>query len=571
LTRLVRQTDRPPRRPEMTVTDVLVASSVAVTPGETVSSSETVSASETASSADGLVATRQRPAVAAAPRVPRSHARAPGGPPWPLLIILALQAALSLRLIWSNTAFADEALYLWAGHLELASWLHATPIPANIDPFATYFSGAPALYPPVGAIADAYGGLAGARLLSLAFMLGATSLLYATTLHLLRRPAAIAAAAVFAVLGPTQFLGAFATYDAMALFLLALAAWLAVRSRYRGGEALLVAAGLVLALADATKYATTLWDPAVLALAALTTVPGTWTRGVLRAARLAAYTAAPLAAALYGLGGEPYIRGILFTTLARKASGATASPALVLGDSLSWIWPVLALAALAVGVSFTDTPRIRMLCATCGAAALAAPLHQAQIHTVVALYKHCGFGSWFGAIAAGYVLARAVQLCHPKGWRVVAAVAAVIVFAGLVQVNELYVAGWPDTSAVTATLARVLPGESCPCLVMDDSVAEYYLIATLPTARYGQVTDAYFFSYWDPARQRMTTGTGAYLRAVHDHYFRLVEIDPAQSGQLDAAVGRALAGTPGYRRIAAYPIRNQGRGKIEIWQYEPGR
>ena len=33
------------------------------------------------------------------------------------------------RLIWSNTAFQDEALYLRAGHLEWAQWLHQTPIP----------------------------------------------------------------------------------------------------------------------------------------------------------------------------------------------------------------------------------------------------------------------------------------------------------------------------------------------------------------------------------------------------------------------------------------------------------
>lgn len=32
--------------------------------------------------------------------------------PLPLAIVLVVQAALSLRLVWSNTAFGDEALYL---------------------------------------------------------------------------------------------------------------------------------------------------------------------------------------------------------------------------------------------------------------------------------------------------------------------------------------------------------------------------------------------------------------------------------------------------------------------------
>src|SRR6266568_3037134 len=42
----------------------------------------------------------------------------------PLLAVLALQAALSARLLRADTAFQDEALYLWAGHRELASLLH---------------------------------------------------------------------------------------------------------------------------------------------------------------------------------------------------------------------------------------------------------------------------------------------------------------------------------------------------------------------------------------------------------------------------------------------------------------
>ena len=132
---------------------------------------------------------------------------------------------LSLRLIWSNTAFQDEALYLRAGHLEWARWLHHAPIPD----FPSYFSGAPVIYPPLGALADSIGGLAAARVLSLCFMLGVTSLLWATAGRLYGRRAALLAAGLFATLAGTQFLGAFATFDAMALFLLALAAWLGVR------------------------------------------------------------------------------------------------------------------------------------------------------------------------------------------------------------------------------------------------------------------------------------------------------------------------------------------------------
>jgi hypothetical protein len=56
-----------------------------------------------------------------------SRLRIPGN--WPLLVVLVVQATLSLRLVGADTAFQDEALYLWAGHLEWAWLLHGTPIP----------------------------------------------------------------------------------------------------------------------------------------------------------------------------------------------------------------------------------------------------------------------------------------------------------------------------------------------------------------------------------------------------------------------------------------------------------
>ena len=48
----------------------------------------------------------------------------------PLTAICAVQAALSLSLVWSNTAFADEAQYLSSGQLEWAHWLHGASCPA---------------------------------------------------------------------------------------------------------------------------------------------------------------------------------------------------------------------------------------------------------------------------------------------------------------------------------------------------------------------------------------------------------------------------------------------------------
>ena len=164
------------------------------------------------------LASRQRP-----PRRPaRSSVLALAG-------LCAIQATLSLILAWSNTAFGDEADYLRIGHLEIGHWLHGTSWPsAYADQI---LSGSPAIYPPVGAVADSIGGLEGARILSLVFMLGATILLYLTASQLLGRGGAVAAAAIWALSEPVIRL-AFATYDPLSIFLTALSGWLIVQAGY---------------------------------------------------------------------------------------------------------------------------------------------------------------------------------------------------------------------------------------------------------------------------------------------------------------------------------------------------
>src|SRR5580698_6462216 len=196
----------------------------------------------------------QYPPVATAPAdaAARRHDRAASlsiAPAWGLAAILIVQALFSLRLVRADTAFQDEAAYLWAGHLEWAHWLHGAPIP----PFSSYFSGAPFIYPPIAALADSAGGLTAARILSLVFMLAATGLLWDTARRLFGARAAFFAAALFAVLGPVLHLGAFATYDALSVFFLGLAIWLVVRAGDRqNATAWMIAAGVALALANAT-------------------------------------------------------------------------------------------------------------------------------------------------------------------------------------------------------------------------------------------------------------------------------------------------------------------------------
>ena len=178
-----------------------------------------------------------------------------------------MQAALSLTLVWSNTAYIDEADYLWVGRLEIAHWLHGTSWPSAYA--YRLFSGSPVFYPPLGALADRIGGLAGARILSLAFMLIATVLLYLTASRLIGRRGALFAAALWAFSEPAMRL-AFATFDPLSVLLIALSAWLIVQAgcRRRRGE-FVAAAALALALANVTAYSGIVIDPVVIAFAFL--------------------------------------------------------------------------------------------------------------------------------------------------------------------------------------------------------------------------------------------------------------------------------------------------------------
>ena len=199
------------------------------------------------------------------------------------------------------------------------------------------------------------GGLDGARVLSLVFMLGATALLYATAGRLAGRWAAFFAAGLFAVLGPTLHLGSFATYDAMALFLVALAAWLVVRAGDRVDATLWMAgAGVVLALANLTSYPSALFDPVVILLALVVALPKPGGRqAASRALILLAIVAVLVSGALL-LGGSRYLHGAEVTTLTRAP--AQDSPLAVVRNSFAWTGFIAVAAVCGVVYAWVSQP-----------------------------------------------------------------------------------------------------------------------------------------------------------------------------------------------------------------------
>jgi putative flippase GtrA len=460
--------------------------------------------------------------------------------PWPLLVVLVVQALLSMRLIWSNTAFIDEATYLYVGSQDLNHWIHGI----SIRDYQTFMSGAPVIYPPIAAIVNAVGGLVAVRFLSLAFMVGANCLLYVTTSRLFDKWTALAASALWAGLAGTQFLDALATYDAMALFLLVLSAYLVV-GRKNAYDTLTdvaystVTAGAVLALANADKYATTLWDPVVIGLACCAPPMAgySWQYGIGRALRFTVTLGAFLAVGL-AIGKAKYIQGILYTTVNRSSSqvGMGQPASLVLHDAWKWAGYVVVLAV--IGALFLLGSKRRFPDAMRGAllvlglllllAAVAAPLNQARIGTSVSLQKHVDFGAWFGCVIAGYAITRLLR------FRALIGLACCALVVPLAATNAITAQGyytWPieNMAFIAALKTYVHPGDQKYLISGYDDVPGYYVdyVSSI------QWKEAGTYSYVDPRTGQYLLNGPAFADAIKHRTFTLIILNFASNNGPD--------------------------------------
>jgi len=480
---------------------------------------------------------------------------------WVLLLALAVQVGLSLRLIWTQTAFSDEALYLFAGHDVIAHYLHGEKL-AN---YASYFSGAPELYPVIGAMADTVGGVTAARLLGLACMMGATILGYAAATRLYGRTAGALAALLFVVLSPTQFLAAFSTYDPMAVFFTALAGYLAIRAE--GSWRWLTACAVALALADGIKYASGLWNPVVAALVVLCAMP----RYRIGAALLRGGFVTAVVAALLGLGiwagGDRLWGGIDSTTLSRHTG--QDSFAFIMGEAWEWVGPVwlIALCGLVL-LCVRGTWLGRSIGAVLLLAVMLAPLNQARINLTVSLHKHVTFGAWFACLLAGYFLSWLLSTGRSKRkiWQplvIVAALAATVATA-LPEVDRLYKGGWGNAAGMIETVRPYMTPNGT-YLAENAPVPRYYL---RHESDWTQWTSTWAYSFKDPKDKKTYTGAPAYEKAIAAHKFSLVILDNKTTKELDKRIIAALEANKDYQLVADLPS-NLKDLHYTVWVYKP--
>jgi hypothetical protein len=467
--------------------------------------------------------------------------------------LLCVQAILSLRL--QNTAFGDEALYLYAGHMETAHLLHGAALQGT---YATYFPGIPVLYPVLAAAANSIGGLAAARAVSLLAMLITTVLLYAMTRRLFNERVGLCTVVLFCVTEGTTLAGHLATNDAVSLCLLALASWIVVRTAPWRWRAYLLAAP-VAALAIGTDYWALLYLPTLALLAGLAADPYLGRTALTRTLVLGAVTVELFAIGVL-IGGRTFVTAAVATLATRSPGGDQALH--ILAEAGEWGGLVAALAAFGaaryavearnernelVALPGSRRRRSALGLVLAGTALLALAEHLYQ-NTDNLLDTQICFGLFFAAPMAGVGLARLVG-DHFRRAQIGIVVWAAALVLGLAQATQAF-GSWPNSSTQVMELSRYLgPGDRY--LVENDDVAIYYLMGN-PDAQPDQFTSTYFMSYRNRKGQ-LLTGTPAYLAALQAGYFHVVIYDSSVTPALDKSLAAALESDPRYRLAGAVP------------------
>lgn len=272
----------------------------------------------------------------------------------PVLAVLVVFAAMVLAL--DNTVFTDEAALIQIGRDQLSYGLGA----AATEPL--HLRGAPAFYPVLAAVLDAFGGLAAVRMLSLCALLGTILLLRATAATATSSARfGLLSGAAFAFTAGAVYTGALATPDALCLLMLALALWCGVAGRTAGAGAL---CGGALAFAVALEYVALLLLPAVVLVIVLLRRwkgGGTWSERV-QMALAATVVLTGLLAGLLLLEGPAFTEGLVVTT---TAPGTLPAHLVDLGPTIGWLGLDLTVVGLLALAGTALAPRGARLLPVC--------------------------------------------------------------------------------------------------------------------------------------------------------------------------------------------------------------
>ncbi len=364
-------------------------------------------------------------------------------------------------------------------------------------------------------------------------------------------------------------MGGLATYDAPALFLLALSAWLVVRYAEFTVPIYLLAA-FPAALAVGTKYAALMFVPIIIVLSLLASLPSVRPLGL-----------DPAGGADDGGGLRP-LRRAEDRRLGRahrrpehhhQPGAGHGLASTVLTDAAEWGGVVFCMALM--GAVFLirlptshrsaalPAARWQRVCLALllAGTALLAPAYQMHLHTAVSLQKHVAFGLFFAAPLAGYGL---VRLVGPHFQRAQLGIGiGVLTFAlGMGQsLNMFHV--WPNSNALVSEIVKYQQ-PNAHYLVGADEVAIYSLRGDSDTEP-AQFSNTFFFGYVTPKGQYIT-GDAAYLDAIAAGYFRVIAYTGNDSPAVEQLIAQALYRNAEYELVAKIPeAESSGLTYYYIW------
>ena len=475
----------------------------------------------------------------------------------PLPLILLFQAITSLIAL-HNTAFQDEALYLFAGRQIILSWMGKT---TYLEPFGLYFSGYPSFYPVIGGALDFLGGLEAARLFSLLCMLIVTTCLYFMTTQFFDRKSALIAAFLFACEGSVLFLGRLATYDAFCLCLLALAIMLSLRASKADSAQVLLALGPLLVLAVAAKYAGLLFVPTVLALLAWWSWKHKGLEEMFVRLGIALFSLAVSGFIAFLNLDKQVLTGLSFTTT-NRVSGIEAMPLLVMQHIAMMEGLFFGLAFL--GLFLCSRQRLPTGLLLFGSALLV-PLYHTYKGELISLDKHLAFSMFFLAPLAGFAIASFVSLWQKRSvrlpWAIVLSLCLLTFPLGLQQARNLY-EGWPSSTQLTTFLRPRVHQGIGHYLAEDYDVLRYYLKNETDLWQWSSLD---YFVYTDKESHDLS-GEAAYKAAIQEGYFDLIELSYGYHTPLAMQISQNLIASKHYDLVARIPIHNSyGDGYFWVW------
>jgi len=536
-----------------------------------------------AASSPPSVEVEQKPAIK---RVARKQIRAWVLPSfWRLTLILALQTIVSLAAL-RNTAFQDEALYLFAGRQIINGWLGLPHFPVE---WASFLSGYAYFYPVIGGALDMMGGLELARMFSLLCMLGVTASAYYVTTRVFDRNSAILAAALFASQGPVLFLGRLATYDALCLLLVALAVVLAVHVSTARAPWAIVFIGPLLVLAILAKFAGLLFVPVPLAILAWRSLERRGWRSMFVRLGMALCSLIIVGAVAYITLDKAALHAISGSTTSRDVTVKTA-PLYLIQFILSLSGAAFALGVL--GVALGSWRRLPMKLLLFGASLLV-PAYHIYAGELISLHKHLAFSMFFVTPLAGYAAARLsgfrdrpptpipakstqsltqADVAHRPGgrrnlsvgryWLAGLAICLITFSLGVQQAQTLYGAWAQSNELIYAMRTQVRQGGG-RYLAEDFDVCRYYLQNETALWQWSSLD---YFEYTDKGH-RYLVGKEAYRAAIQEGYFGLVELSYGYDAPMAVFISQQLTASKQYELITKIPNSNTyGTGYFWIWR-----